>query len=133
MIQIRIYRTDSGRSILSDLQRNDPDAAAALETTLKYLQALDRKDWVRPDYGSMTKDCKGFGEIRFKSNRNRINQRPIGFFNGNSEFIILIFAIEKDRKLIPVNACKTAAARKTLVLRDKEKYTYEWSVDEDEE
>ncbi|MPZ78423.1 MAG: hypothetical protein GEU77_18110 [Deltaproteobacteria bacterium] len=115
------------------MQRDDPDAAAALETALKYLQPLERKDWVRPDYGVMKKDCKGFGEIRFKSNRNKVNQRPIGFFYGNSEFIILIFAIEKDRKLIPSTACQTVVARKRLVLRDKERYSHEWSADKDEE
>ena len=112
MIQIRIYRSDAGRSILADLQRDDPDAAAALDTALKYLQPLTREDWTRPAYGVMKKDCKGFGEVRFKSNRNKINQRSIGFFNGNSEFIILIFAIEKDRKLIPIHACRTVALRR---------------------
>ena len=79
-----------------------------------YLSNQERDLWSRPEYAKLKKCKYDFYEIRFFSDNTQ--QRPIGFWKNENEFIILLMATEKDRKLIPKNWCDTASDRRSKII-----------------
>jgi hypothetical protein len=61
---------------------------------------------VKPLHG----ECAGLLEIRFFA--DHVQQRPLGFRSGESEFIILFWARERGGKWVPRSACARAQRRK---------------------
>ena len=57
---------------------------------------------------------------------DKVQQRPLGFRSGPSEFTLLFFATEKSEKLVPNNACQIALGRKAEVLKDRKKTNAIW-------
>lgn len=81
-------------------------------------RVLAPANWDWPYVGKPRKECSGLIEIRFKV--NKVQHRPLGCYGQlRFEFIILLFATERDDEFDPPNACETALRRKTLVLRDR--------------
>jgi hypothetical protein len=106
--------------------QQDAEVKAEFDATIEYLRPLPPAKWDRPYIGILRKDCFGLCEIRFKV--NKVHYRPLGCYGPlRYEFTILFFATERDRKLYPPEACRTALARKRLVLTDRS-YSCEFST-----
>jgi Phage derived protein Gp49-like (DUF891) len=125
--KFRSFVSENGRSIVQDwYDRQTKTVRAEFDTTLEYLRDLPPTNWNRPFVGLLGGECDGLVEIRFKV--DRVQHRPLGCYGPSQlEFTILFFAIEKDRKFQPPNACPIARRRKTLVLGGGQ-YSCEWNV-----
>lgn len=123
----KAFITDGGRNIYDEWIDGQSDSVIAeFITTLQYLDVRKRPEWSRPFFSQLTggkknkkTGCNGLSEIRFKA--NNVQQRPLGDFNGHMEYVILIFAIEKDSAFKPPTACETAKKRKALILQNKDR------------
>ena len=125
--KIRCYTNDSGRNEIEKWYANQSATAqAAFDSALEFLVHQPREAWVRPEATRLAGAvCRGLYEIRIKAERKQI--RPLGFFGPDeaNEFTIVFVALEKGNEFEPSNACKTANARKSAVLRDKSKHSCE--------
>jgi hypothetical protein len=65
-------------------------------------------------------------EIRFKG--DNVQQRPLGFRSGESEFTILFWATEKGGKFVPKNACERALRRKEQIQKGEASTNALWVV-----
>lgn len=90
-------------------------------TTLAQLEFLE---WGEPSFKTLHGDCTGLGEIRFKA--DDVQQRPLGFRSGPMEFTIVFWAIEKEDKFVPRNACRKALERKNEILADRKRSDVLW-------
>jgi hypothetical protein len=103
MITINYYESSEGKhEVLETYNSGTDDLKAGFEVAIKFLRVRNRQDWRRPNAHKMSKskEFRDFFEIRFKA--NNVQQRPIGYFGpGESDFTILIWAIEKGNKLLP--------------------------------
>ena len=115
------FLSDGGRDVIRDwYDEQTSEVQAEFDVALSYLREQPPAQWVRPSFGTLTGECAGLGEIRFKA--NKVQHRPIGFFGPERmQFTLLLCAIEKGRKFIPKNTCDTAQKRKTIVLKNKER------------
>ncbi len=114
-------RPDRRTLIVADWYKEheqDEAVQAAFITALKFLRPLPPDGWERPAVGRLRRECTGLFEIILKV--NKVNHRPIGYMSGESEFTILLFAIEKDRKL-PPGTCEKAKQRIAIIENDKER------------
>lgn len=91
---------------------------------IRALAQLPFNEWHGILYKTLHGECLGLGEIRFKA--DNIQQRPLGFRSGKSEFTILFCAIEKSDRFSPRNACETALDRKAEVVKSKERTNALW-------
>ena len=82
---------------------------------MRILATLPFNEWHQDLYKALHGNGVGLGEIRFKA--DNVQQRPLGFRSGESEFIILLWAIEKSNKFLPRDACEIALARKSEVQK----------------
>jgi hypothetical protein len=74
-------------------------------------------EWVLPLFRNLRRDGAGLGEIRFKA--NDVEQRPIGFRSGPTQFTLVLCATEKNDDFVPANSVAVAQARKTEILEGK--------------
>jgi hypothetical protein len=68
-----------------------------------------------PHFRRLRRECAGLGKFRFTL--SKVEHRPIGYFgpNADADFTILIPAIEKGAKFVPVTACSIAHRRKAEI------------------
>ena len=123
MITIKSYISSSGKNEVKEFYDSGTDELKAeLEVALDYLKVRNRQDWRRPHAHKMSKctEFRDFFEIRFKANKTQ--QRPIGYFGpGETDFTILVWAIEKGNKLKPETWCEKANRRRKEIVNDKAK------------
>ncbi len=93
---------------------------------MRILAQLPRAEWNENLYKNLHGPCSGLGEIRFSA--DKVEQRPLGFRSGNTEFTILFCAKEKGGKFVPLSACEKAIARKNEVLKDRSRTNALWLV-----
>lgn len=91
---------------------------AKFDSRLKFLAQRERAEWKREPFDTLHDECEGLGEIRFKA--DRVQYRPLGFFNGEKIFTLVFCAEEKGSKFVPRNACEIALRRRTEVLDSEE-------------
>ena len=96
---------------------------------LSRLKILSRKPYIEwATGGILTKDlhreCAGLRVIRFKA--DNIQQRPLGFRSGESEFTILFWAHEKGGRWVERGACQKALERKEEVKKSKDRTNALW-------
>ena len=113
---IKAFQTASEKNLIKKWLKKQPIGAQAyIDRRLRYLET--QKIWERP-HAAKRKGSKDIYEIIIKWNKNQY--RPLGFFNPNQkEFILLIGAKEKNWRLQPRDADKTAEARRKLVMKDR--------------
>ena len=93
---------------------------------IKILAQLPFDEWNENYYKDLHGDCAELGEIRFFA--DKVQQRPLGFRSGKNEFTILFNAKEKGGKFVPKSACKKALARKSEVLKSKDRTNAIWLI-----
>ena len=93
---------------------------------LGMLAQIPLNEWNEPLYKNLHGDGSGLGEIRFKA--GNVQQRPIGFRSGETEFTILFCATERSNRFVPRNTCEIAQARKAEVVEDRERCHDLWLV-----
>jgi hypothetical protein len=81
---------------------------------LAALRHLPYEQWTIPPYRNLRGQGAGLGEIRFKT--EGVQQRPIGFRSGASEFTLLVCATEKNDQFVPATTISEAQARKNNIL-----------------
>jgi len=114
------YITGSDRNVITDWINSQPAGTSqrlksALNTLLMLLEGQQVLE--RPSVGQLRgKQCRGLFElVLFVDN---IQFRPIGCYGPTArEFTLLAGAIEKGRKLIPVDICDTANRRKADIAQ----------------
>lgn len=116
------FRSEMGRNVIEDWKATlSVDAVNEFRAVLTILEAVPRQYWRRPQFDVLSGDqYKGMGEIRF--NAKDKTYRVFGFFGPDrSQFTLLIGCEKKGGNLDPRNALETAAKRKKMVERDKER------------
>jgi hypothetical protein len=114
---LRAFTADYSRTVVAEwFSLQTGRVQGAFETRLKFLIGQPRSVWKRPYVGTLTRECKGLYEIRLKV--DNVQHRPIGYYSGELEFTILVFATERDWKLVPKNVCGLANERRALIERD---------------
>lgn len=116
---VRAFVSGGGRSVIEEwYAEQSATVRAAFDAAFRHLIHQPASNWVRPYIGTLKRDCDGLVEIRFKA--DSVQHRPIGCFGPGQghQFTILAFAIEKDRKFVPPNVCKTALKRQDEVIKD---------------
>ena len=92
---------------------------------LQALSSLPEIDWWRTGYAKqLTGLCAGLSEIRFKA--DQVQQRPLGFRSGETEFTIVFWATEKNGRFVPKSACVTALSIKAKIQQDRTKSHAIW-------
>ncbi|SRR5260221_6954568 len=88
--------------------------------------------WIRPaGFDRLTGPYRELGKLRF--NVQNVQHRPLGFFvPGRTEFTLLIWATERDRKWDPPNVRDTAMQRRQWIIDGTGK-VYEFDYEEDGE
>lgn len=118
MWQIKCYVSPGGKNEIQETYDSGSDGLRAeLEVGLTFLTPRSREEWRRPRVAKLSKcdEFRDFFEIRLFA--DRVQYRPIGFFGpGQNEFTILIWAIEKGRKLIPEEWCAKANRRRKQLI-----------------
>jgi len=126
-VSIKGFKFDDGVELIRDWYRTaHAKVKATFDVRIKYLTQRKPQDWKLPYYYRLHGECAGLSEIRFKA--NGAQHRPIGFFSGDNEFTILVFATEKGGKLAPKSSCKTAQERKKLIKEIGGGHTHEWEI-----
>ncbi len=116
------YTSFSGNGVitkwLKKLKNFDTFAESEWLNRLDILPALSNdKLWSMPEYRRMT-NLKDIGEIRFQS-KNKVQFRVFGFFlKEKQQYVMLIGAIEDNKKYDPTNAFDTALTRREDVLNE---------------
>lgn len=95
---------------------------AKFDSRLKFLAQRERAEWKREPFDSLSDECSGLGEIRFQA--DKVQHRPLGFFDGEKIFSLVFCAQEKGNKFVPKDACKIALRRKKEIMQSKE----HWNV-----
>jgi hypothetical protein len=92
------------------------------------LAQLEFWEWREPPFKTLHGECIGLGEIRFKA--DGVEQRPLGFRSGPKEFTIVFWAVEKENKFVPREACRRALERKSEILADRKRSDDLWLASE---
>jgi hypothetical protein len=109
------YVDQSGTSdVRETYDGGSPQLRARFLSKLKILANLARDDWHDVYFKNLSGPCDGLSEIRFKA--NGVQQRPLGFHQTSTEFVILFWATEKGSKFVPLSACEKALKRKQEIL-----------------
>lgn len=94
-------------------------AKTKFQSKLQLLAQKPYEEWCIG--GILAKDlhgpCAGLREIRFKA--DGVQQRPLGFRSGASEFTLVFWAHEKGGKWVEKKACEIAQARKLDVQQSR--------------
>ena len=93
---------------------------------MRILAQLPRAEWNENLYKNLHGPCRGLGEIKFSA--DKVEQRPLGFRSGGTEFTILFCAKEKGGKFVPLSACERAIARRDEVFIDRSRTNALWLV-----
>jgi hypothetical protein len=119
----KVFKTGGGRNIMDEWLEGLPEEdQAAIEARIALLKGI-RVGITH--YFDKRKDSNKIFEIRIKG--NRVQYRPLGCFGfGRGVFTLLMGAKEKDWKLVPKTAVKTAEERRELALKDQERYLDEY-------
>lgn len=97
------------------LNRLSPAVKAKINARIRYVERLDVLD--RPQIGHLKGPCAGLIELRVRGD-DKIQYRPLCCLGpGNNQVTILVGAIEKGGKFVPLSACSTAQQRKTEIAR----------------
>lgn len=113
----RCYLIGPGEGLIeAHYKSGTPELRAKFLSRLKFLASVPQHEWKPEPFRKLKWNCKGLGEVRFKA--NRVQQRPLGFFGPGLKFTFVLWATEKNDRLIPPSACETGLARK----REIEKY-----------
>jgi hypothetical protein len=114
MVKLSWYESPSGRTEARDkYTTGSDDLKANFDIAVLYLISLPRSDWIRPEFAKLDRCKKIFNEyyeIRLKA--DNVQQRPIGYWINDDEFVILLWAKEKGKKIIPKNWCIKAEDRR---------------------
>lgn len=112
---IRYYVRPGNRDDVRDAyDRGSKQLQAKFQSRLKALAQLPLPEWTDPLAKPLQGSCAGLVEIRFKA--DRVQQRPLGFRSGASEFTIVFWATERGDKFVPSGSCTKALARKAELL-----------------
>jgi hypothetical protein len=123
--RFRCYLTQAGDDdVRAWYESETKQVQAKFASRLKTLGQLPRNEWHETLFKELHGKCAGIAEIRFKA--DNVQQRPLGFRSGESEFTILFCATEKSDRFIPRNACEIALARRVEVLANRRRTNALW-------
>ena len=116
----RYYARQNGKDDVRDAyDRGSKQLHARFLSRVKALAQLPVGEW-----GELAKQlhgsCSGLVEIRFKA--DNVQQRPLGYRSGETEFTILFWATERGNRFVPASACEKALERKKKII-DREAST----------
>lgn len=116
------YGKRDGALVKSDVravyEKGSADIKAKILSRLRILASLRRVEWHENYLKKLSGACDGLWEIRFKA--DNVQQRPLGYFANDTEFVILFWATERGNKFVPKKACEIALQRKAEVLTNPE-------------
>lgn len=116
----RCYLSPVGVDVIDQWYQAQPDKLKAkFDIRVRYLRQQPRSAWIRPYFDKLSGECAGLGEIRFEW--NNVQYRPIGFFSGESKFVLVLVAKERGGKFDPRGTCAIAQRRKNEVLTNWER------------
>lgn len=112
----RSFVSATGEEAISDwYEAQSAKVQAKFDARLRVLRDMTPQEWKDPYTKPLSGDCAGLLEIRFLA--DKVQHRPLGFFGpSRMEFTIVLLAIEKNDRLIPPDACKTALWRRDQIL-----------------
>jgi hypothetical protein len=112
----RSYLDSAGKDVIKDwFDHATKQARGKFRSKLRILGSLPRKEWRRPHFDTLSDDCAGLSEIRFKA---EVPWRPLGFFQGDKIFTLVVCASKDEHEWIPRNACALGLDRKAQILSD---------------
>jgi hypothetical protein len=117
MPSFRSYLDQNGTDVIRewfDNRATTKQARAKFRNKLRNLARLDRGEWRRPLYNILGKECTGLSEIRFDA--NNVPWRPLGFFQTDDIFVLVICASKDEHGWTPRNACTVGLRRKAEIL-----------------
>ena len=110
---IRAWKHGTG-SFVSEYEAQTPAVQAAFDKRMQFLSQAPSQSWREPFTKQLDGDCDGLVEIRFKA--DRVQQRPLGYYGPKrGEFTLLLWAVEKNDRFSPADACTTAIQRRNQV------------------
>jgi hypothetical protein len=112
------YVDESGENVIRAwLKQQGTKVEARFDGDIRTLEAFPPEQWRRPYVAKLKGECAGLIEIRRRI--LRVQYRLLGFYGPNDrEVTLVVGAIEKDRKWVPLTACETGLRRKYEVLVD---------------
>jgi hypothetical protein len=81
---------------------------------LRILAQLEIREWNENFYKTLAGECDGLSEIRFEA--DHVQQRPLGFRSGPYEFTLLLWAMERNDRFVPLSACEIALKWKARAI-----------------
>ena len=121
----RYYVPDDGRSdVKATYDHGSAQLRARCFSRLKTLAGLPLGEWNENYRKALHGECAGLEELRFKA--DGVQQRPLGFRSGPTEFTILFWSTEKGGKFVPRSACEKALARKLEIEADRNRSHEIW-------
>jgi hypothetical protein len=95
-----------------------PQLRARFYSRLRSLAHLPFAEWNENYHKHLKGDSAGLEELRFIA--DNVQQRPLGFRSGDTEFTLLYWATEKGNKFQPLSACRTALECKKKILANRD-------------
>ena len=118
MISFRSYLDKHGVDVIEQwFDGATKQARSKFRNKLRNLARLDRGEWRRPLFAPLVEECKGLSEIRFDA--NNVPWRPLGFFQEDQAFTLVICASKDEHGWMPRNACALGLRRKAEILKDQ--------------
>jgi len=113
----RSYVDGGGTDLIWDwFEHATKQARGKFRSKLRILGQLGRDEWRRPLFDTLGDDCTGLWEIRFSA--NNVPWRPLGFFQGDAVFTLVICATKDGDRWIPGNTCHLGLRRKAEILQN---------------
>jgi hypothetical protein len=117
MPTFRSYVDRNGIDVIQDwFDHATKQARAKFRNKLRNLSRLPRTEWRRPLYDTLGEECAGLSEIRFEA--NNVPWRPLGFFQTEDVFTLVLCASKDEHGWIPRNACVTGLRHRAEILAD---------------
>jgi hypothetical protein len=131
------FITSRGVNVVKEWCDDVPDGAwLAFGFTCDYLSGQPIQNWKRPWTDTLEggkrgrkKGCVGLVELRFDF--GNIEYRPLGYFSGEMEFTILLFAEERGGEFVPPTACQIAKSHISIIEADRRR-AREFIIPEDD-
>jgi hypothetical protein len=115
MPAFRSYVDRNGIDVIQDwFDHATKQARAKFRNKLRNLSRLSRAEWRRPLYDTLGEECAGLSEIRFEA--NNVPWRPLGFFQAEDVFTMVICASKDEHGWTPRTACIIGLRRKAEIL-----------------
>jgi hypothetical protein len=113
----RSYVSPDGTDVILEwFDEATKEARGKFRSKLRILGQLEKAEWRRPIFDTLSGDGAGLSEIRFTA--NNVPWRPLGFDLGAHVYALVICATKDEHAWDPRNACQIGLQRKAEILTD---------------